>query len=211
MADGRLMWRVFDNLLGNICKYAMPGTRVYIRQREAGGGVEITFSNISRYPLDISGKDLTERFVRGDASRHSEGSGLGLSIVKSLLELQGIGFKIVTDGDLFKAYMIFPGSDGRTPPQEDGSSEVLFTEYDPSLTDEEPPEKPSDEPKEELSNKPINESAVGSSEGAATNPMKESTVKSSEESAAVPSEESAAKPSGITPEEPAVKSEVEPS
>ncbi len=211
MADGRLMWRVFDNLLGNICKYAMPGTRVYIRQREAGGGVEITFSNISRYPLDISGKDLTERFVRGDASRHSEGSGLGLSIVKSLLELQGIGFKIVTDGDLFKAYVIFPGSDGRTPPQEDGSSEVLFTEYDPSLTDEEPPEKPSDEPKEELSNKPINESAVGSSEGAATNPMEESTVKSSEESAAVPSEESAAKPSGITPEEPAVKSEVEPS
>lgn len=73
-ADGRLLWRVLDNLMGNICKYALPGTRVYLTTAEAGGMVHLTVKNISRYPLNISGQELTERFVRGDASRSTEGA-----------------------------------------------------------------------------------------------------------------------------------------
>lgn len=101
--DGRLMWRVLDNLCNNICKYAMPHTRVYITAEDQGTWVRLSFKNISRYPLDITGEDLMERFVRGDSSRNTEGSGLGLSIAKSLCDLQGVGFAISVDGDLFKA------------------------------------------------------------------------------------------------------------
>ena len=107
MADGRHFWRVIDNLMNNICKYAQPGTRVYVDLRENGGQVELIFRNTSRYPLNISSEELMERFVRGDCSRNSEGSGLGLSIAQSLTELQCGRLMITTDGDLFKAMISF--------------------------------------------------------------------------------------------------------
>ena len=87
-ADGKLLWRIFSNLFSNIDKYAMEHTRVYIdAKKEPGGKVRISVKNISKDPLNIPAEELTERFVRGDRSRHSEGSGLGLSIVKTILEL----------------------------------------------------------------------------------------------------------------------------
>lgn len=107
MADGRRLWRVFDNLLNNICKHALPGSRVYLTLEQSGNTAVITFKNISKYELDISGDELMERFVRGDKSRNTEGSGLGLSIAKSLTELQQGGFDIQIDGDLFKAVLTF--------------------------------------------------------------------------------------------------------
>lgn len=106
-ADGRLLWRVFDNLLANICKYSQSGTRIYLDILKDGGKVVITFKNISRYPLNISAEELLGRFVRGDESRTTEGSGLGLSIANSLCELQGGKFSIFVDGDLFKASLSF--------------------------------------------------------------------------------------------------------
>lgn len=106
-ADGRLLWRIFDNLLGNCVKYAMPGTRFYATLT-ADACARVTFRNISRDPLDISAEELMERFVRGDSSRHTEGSGLGLSIAKSLTESMGGTFSLDVDGDLFKATLTFP-------------------------------------------------------------------------------------------------------
>jgi len=106
-ADGRLAWRVISNLLSNIVKYAMPGTRVYVDLTRAEGRVQISFKNISREPLNVSAEELTERFVRGDASRNSEGSGLGLNIAKSLMELQKGSLELLVDGDLFKATLDF--------------------------------------------------------------------------------------------------------
>ena len=103
MADGRLLWRIFDNLLGNACKYAQPGTRVYLTAYAQAGRVHIEIKNISRDVLNISAEELMERFVRGDSSRHAEGSGLGLSIARSLAELNGGGLTLYVDGDLFKA------------------------------------------------------------------------------------------------------------
>ena len=108
MADGKLLWRVFDNLLGNICKYSMPGTRVYLNVTCAEGMLNISLRNISLYSLNITSEELMERFVRGDRSRHTEGSGLGLSIAKNLVELQKGKMEIVIDGDLFKALISFP-------------------------------------------------------------------------------------------------------
>ncbi|MCQ4637992.1 sensor histidine kinase [Anaerovorax odorimutans] len=107
MADGRRMWRIFDNLLNNICKYSQPGTRVYLSLEEKDGKAVITYRNTSRYELNISEEELMERFVRGDSSRHTEGSGLGLSIARNLVELQGGTFNIFIDGDLFKVVMNF--------------------------------------------------------------------------------------------------------
>jgi signal transduction histidine kinase len=107
MADGRRLWRVFDNLLNNIYKYAMSGTRVYLDLKIHNGVAIITFRNISEQPIDVSDEELTERFVRGDRSRNTEGSGLGLSIAKSLTELQNGTFEISTDGDLFKVKITF--------------------------------------------------------------------------------------------------------
>lgn len=107
MADGRHLWRVFDNLMNNICKYALERTRVYIDVTNKGNKAVITFRNISKYALNVSADELMERFVRGDASRNTEGSGLGLSIAKSLVELQGGKFELSVDGDLFKAIIIF--------------------------------------------------------------------------------------------------------
>lgn len=108
LADGKLLWRVFDNLLSNICKYAMPGTRVYFTSEVQDGRVSISFKNISNYPLDITADELLERFVRSDSSRSTEGSGLGLSIAQSLTGLQKGTFDLVVDGDLFKANLSFP-------------------------------------------------------------------------------------------------------
>ncbi|MDO5439576.1 MAG: HAMP domain-containing sensor histidine kinase, partial [Erysipelotrichaceae bacterium] len=110
MADGRRMWRIFDNLMNNICKYAQPGTRVYLsleEDKEKGNAV-ITFKNTSRDALNISEEELMERFTRGDSSRNTEGNGLGLSIARSMAELQGGTLKLAIDGDLFKAILTFP-------------------------------------------------------------------------------------------------------
>jgi signal transduction histidine kinase len=107
-ADGRLLWRVLENLLSNIIKYALPSSRVYIDVLEQSGSVSITLKNISASPLNITPEELLERFKRGDESRHTEGSGLGLSIANSLTELQGGSFQIAIDGDLFKATVTLP-------------------------------------------------------------------------------------------------------
>ena len=106
-ADGRLLWRVFDNLLSNVTKYALPGTRVYLTTEAREGKVLVTFRNVSREPLNISAEELMERFVRGDVSRSTEGSGLGLSIARSLTELNGGTLELTIDGDLFKATLVF--------------------------------------------------------------------------------------------------------
>jgi len=107
-ADGRHLWRILDNLLGNCVKYAMEGTRVYLDVVEWDGKGCISVKNISREELNVTPEELTERFVRGDESRTTEGSGLGLSIARSLTEVQGGTFRIATDGDLFKATVYFP-------------------------------------------------------------------------------------------------------
>ena len=106
--DGRMTWRVLSNLLSNAVKYAMPGTRVYLTIREDETSAEISLKNISAEPLNIDPRELTERFVRGDASRNTEGSGLGLNIAKSLMELQKGSLDLTVDGDLFKATLVFP-------------------------------------------------------------------------------------------------------
>lgn len=108
MADGRHMQRIFDNLMNNICKYAQGGTRVYLTLERKGERAVFSLKNISHYPLDISSEELMERFVRGDKSRHTEGSGLGLSIAKSLTELQNGEFELMVDGDFFKVVISFP-------------------------------------------------------------------------------------------------------
>ena len=107
-ADSRLLSRVMDNLVSNICKYALPSTRVYVVSTLSREAVTISFKNVSRDELNISPDELMERFVRGDASRHTEGSGLGLSIARSLVQLQGGRFDLAIDADLFRAYITFP-------------------------------------------------------------------------------------------------------
>ena len=107
-ADGRHVWRVLDNLLNNCVKYALEGTRVYLDASAWNGNAVITVKNISRNPLNIPAEQLVERFVRGDESRTTEGSGLGLSIARSLTELQGGRFSLDIDGDLFKAKVLLP-------------------------------------------------------------------------------------------------------
>ena len=112
MADGRHLWRVIDNLLSNCNKYALEGTRVYVEVSRRGALAELSIKNISRQPLNIPPERLMERFVRGDESRTTEGSGLGLSIARSLTELQGGQFRLDIDGDLFKAVVSFPEAAG---------------------------------------------------------------------------------------------------
>ena len=107
MADGRHMWRIFDNLLNNICKYSMRGTRVYLEVCEQDGKALVTFRNISSNQLNISSEELMERFVRGDSSRNTEGSGLGLNIAQSLARLQNGELSLTIDGDLFKVTLSF--------------------------------------------------------------------------------------------------------
>lgn len=106
--DGHHLWRVLDNLLGNCVKYAMPGTRVYLDGKIKGQQMTLSLKNISREPLNVPADQLMERFVRGEESRTTEGSGLGLSIARSLMELQGGTFALSVDGDLFKAEFSLP-------------------------------------------------------------------------------------------------------
>ena len=110
-ADSRLLSRIMDNLVSNICKYALPSTRVYVVSTLSREAVTISFKNVSRDELNISPDELMERFVRGDASRHTEGSGLGLSIARSLVQLQGGRFDLAIDADLFRADITFPLSE----------------------------------------------------------------------------------------------------
>lgn len=107
LADGKHMWRVFDNLLNNICKYSQENSRVYLSVAQVDNKAEIVFRNMSKYALNISAEELEERFVRGDKSRHMEGNGLGLSITRSLVELQNGTMQVLTDGDLFKVILQF--------------------------------------------------------------------------------------------------------
>ena len=107
MVDGRLLWRVLENLYSNTTKYALSGTRVYLVVTEDDGRVCVSMKNISREPLTVDGEELTERFVKGDASRSSEGSGLGLNIARSLVELQHGTFRVTCDGDLFRCDISF--------------------------------------------------------------------------------------------------------
>ena len=110
-ADGRLVWRVLSNLLGNAVKYAMPGTRLYVDLMTLEGKAVISLKNISREELRISADELMARFVRGDESRNTEGSGLGLNIARSLMELQKGQLQLLVDGDLFKVTLLFPLSE----------------------------------------------------------------------------------------------------
>ena len=106
--DGKRMWRVIENIFNNVEKYAMPGSRVYgdlIRTKKT---IVYSLKNVSEQPLNITAEELTERFIRGDEARTTEGSGLGLSIAKSLTELQGGSFRLYIDGDLFKVIIEFP-------------------------------------------------------------------------------------------------------
>ena len=120
-ADGRHLWRIFDNLLNNVCKYAQPGTRVYLNLEVLNKKAIIIFRNTSRYALNVTGEELMERFVRGDSSRHTEGSGLGLSIARSLTELQQGSMDIHVDGDLFKVILTFT---------------IMGQQYEPSLPEQ---------------------------------------------------------------------------
>lgn len=106
--DGRRMWRVLENIFGNAAKYAMPGTRVYADLKLEEDTVDLSLKNVSEHQLNISADELTERFIRGDLSRSSEGSGLGLSIAQSLTKMQGGTFNLYLDGDLFRVNIRFP-------------------------------------------------------------------------------------------------------
>lgn len=106
--DGQKTYRIFENLLVNITKYAMPGTRAYIGVKDAEACVSITMKNISASELNFNPSEITERFVRGDVSRNTEGSGLGLAIAKSFTELQGGTLEVLTDADLFTVQIVFP-------------------------------------------------------------------------------------------------------
>ena len=107
-ADGRLTWRVLSNLLGNAVKYALPGTRLYIELSQYEDTVLLSMKNVSRETLNASAEELLERFVQGDASRSTDGSGLGLNIAKTLMEVQNGRLQILVDGDLFKVTLVFP-------------------------------------------------------------------------------------------------------
>ncbi|MDE6212425.1 MAG: sensor histidine kinase, partial [Lachnospiraceae bacterium] len=112
-ADSRRIWRVMENLFNNIYKYAMPGTRVYVAMDQAGEdkeSVQVSIKNISQNYLNCKPEELTERFIRGDESRTTEGSGLGLSIAKNLTLAQKGSFEIELDGDLFKVFLTFPAA-----------------------------------------------------------------------------------------------------
>ena len=110
-ADSRRIWRVMENLFNNVFKYALEGTRVYIaieQHDDENERIKLSIKNISATALNCNPQELTERFIRGDVSRTTEGSGLGLSIAKNLTEAQGGTFEIILDGDLFKVIMTFP-------------------------------------------------------------------------------------------------------
>jgi len=110
-ADGRLVWRVLSNLLSNAVKYALPGTRLYIDLSRFDNTVLLSLKNVSRQELNTSAEDLIERFVQGDSSRSTDGSGLGLNIAKTLMELQNGKLQLMVDGDLFKVTLVFPAAE----------------------------------------------------------------------------------------------------
>ena len=124
MADGRHLWRVFENLLNNAAKYAMENTRIYADVEHIGSDCVFSIKNISQSKLNISPEELTERFIRGDVSRSTEGSGLGLNIAQSLTKLMGGRLVIEIDGDLYKAKVIMPCCGEK----ESGSSSASVTE-----------------------------------------------------------------------------------
>ena len=107
-ADGRLTWRVMSNLLSNAVKYAQPATRLYVEIAQTDKQVLISFKNMSRQQLNVTAEELMERFVRGDASRNTEGSGLGLNIARGLMQVQGGDLALYIDGDLFRVTLSFP-------------------------------------------------------------------------------------------------------
>ena len=121
MADGNLTWRVLSNLLSNACKYSQTGTRVYIDLKQDQAFVTVSMKNISKDALNIPADELMQRFVRGDSSRHTEGSGLGLNIAQSLVHLQKGKFTLEIEGDLFKAYVKFPAAEPPAPPVEESA------------------------------------------------------------------------------------------
>lgn len=129
-ADGRRLWRVLENLFNNVAKYAMSNTRVYVDLIDLGNEVKFSIKNISEQRLNIEAKDLTERFIRGDISRSTEGSGLGLSIAKNLTELQGGNFYVYLDGDLFRITITFPKLEALP---EDLSMEILEENIEATL------------------------------------------------------------------------------
>lgn len=150
-ADGRLVWRIWDNLLGNICKYAMPGTRVYIDIERRGRMIATVFRNISEQPLTKSGGELTERFVRGDDSRSGNGSGLGLSIAAGLASVQGGTLTVTADGDLFKAEVLLPAIGDevlKSTRRTNTYTAPIYTATAAAVTSEEEMPKGSDEPNE---------------------------------------------------------------
>ena len=120
--DSQKTYRIFENLIVNITKYALENTRVYIEMDVIGDQVRIVMKNVSASELNFDTEEITDRFVRGDVSRKTEGSGLGLAIAKSFTELQGGTLRILTDADLFKVEIVFPcmkeGTDGRTEQNE---------------------------------------------------------------------------------------------
>ena len=120
--DGQRSCRIYENLIVNITKYSLPGSRAYIALEPQNGQAVVTMKNISATELDFDPGDITDRFVRGDKSRNTEGSGLGLAIAKSFTELQGGSFKVETDGDLFKATVSFPLEAPPLPPAADGQT-----------------------------------------------------------------------------------------
>jgi signal transduction histidine kinase len=104
--DGQKLWRVFENLIGNILKYSLENTRAYVNIKMENGEVIITFKNVSKYELSDDSDELFERFKRGDKSRHTDGSGLGLAIAKSIIDLHDGALDIDVDGDLFKVTIV---------------------------------------------------------------------------------------------------------
>ncbi|MGN0136110.1 histidine kinase dimerization/phospho-acceptor domain-containing protein [Anaerotignum sp.] len=135
MVDGNLTWRVLSNLLSNACKYSQTGTRVYIDLKKEAGSVTVSMKNISKDALNIPADELMERFVRGDSSRHTEGSGLGLNIAQSLVGLQKGKFSLEIEGDLFKAYMKFPATEPPAPPAEEPPGEEPLDDVTEELTE----------------------------------------------------------------------------
>jgi signal transduction histidine kinase len=129
-ADSRRMWRVVENLFNNICKYAMEGTRVYIDLESENERVCVSVKNISKQQMNIHPDELTERFIRGDLARSTEGSGLGLSIAKSLVLAQGGTFEIKMDGDLFKIVISFAEYICPELQEEENESLELYESYE---------------------------------------------------------------------------------
>ncbi|MFR8756665.1 MAG: ATP-binding protein, partial [Clostridium sp.] len=136
--DGQKTCRIFENLLVNITKYGMKGTRAYIKAEKDGEYVQVTLRNISAEELKISPEELTERFVRGDASRNTEGSGLGLAIARSFTEVQGGTMKIEVEGDLFRVILRWKLKDGSEEPEEtiqEGSVQEKLVQEEPEADD----------------------------------------------------------------------------